>query len=80
MYVPNSMFSLQSTLSSTSQSPEIVRPHHPITCTGDLRYNEDNSTECDHCRVAPDDHRMGQVLNHTVAILLMECAAQKFGF
>ena len=70
---------LQSTLASSSASGEIIYPHHPITCTGTLRYNEDDTFECDHMKVGADDARTKQCLTHSVAILILEEAVRKFG-
>lgn len=70
---------LQSVLSSSSVTDEVVHPHHPITCVGDLWYNEDNSFECKHTKVTADDKRMRSVVNHSIALLIIEEAVKKFG-
>jgi hypothetical protein len=66
---------LQATLSLSSVTgPDeaIVKPHHPITCSGPLRYEEDGSFSCHHASVPPGDVRTQSCLDHTVALLLLE--------
>jgi hypothetical protein len=66
---------LQATLSlSSATGPDepIIKPHHPITCSSPLRYEEDGSFACQHASVPPDDVRTQSCLDHTVALLLME--------
>lgn len=70
---------LQATLSASSAGgTECPRPHHPITCATDLRYEEDGSFGCEHTTVPPTDSRLRDVLQHSVAILLLEVAIQAF--
>jgi hypothetical protein len=70
---------LQATLSlasATGPSEPVVKPHHPITCSSRLRYEEDGTFACTHTSVPPDDVRTQQCLDHTVALLLMELSQQ----
>ena len=69
---------LQATLSlSSTTGPEepVVKPHHPITCSSPLRYEEDGSFSCHHATVGPEDMRTQSCLDHTVALLLLELVA-----
>ena len=66
---------LQATLSLSSVAgPEepLVKPHHPITCSSSLRYEEDGTFSCHHATVPPGDVRTQSCLDHTVALLLLE--------
>lgn len=67
---------LQQTLSSASSTHEPFHggPHHPITCTSKLYYEENDSFRCDHSEAAPNDNRTKQALNHSIAFLLIELA------
>lgn len=66
--------SLQSTLSSASatSTSEPVRPHHPITCSSELRFEGDGRLECEHATAPPGDVRTQYCLDHSVALLLIE--------
>jgi hypothetical protein len=47
--IPGGGLKLQATLSSsTSGTGEALTPHHPITCNGDLRLEQDGSLRCNH--------------------------------
>ena len=50
---------LQATLSiaSTGTLAERVTPHHPITCPGELRFEDDGTFACSHAEAPPDDTR-----------------------
>lgn len=65
---------LQSTLSSSSviEQSEPTRPHHPITCSTELRLEDDGTFACEHTSVPPGDVRTQLCLDHTVALLLIE--------
>lgn len=69
---------LQATLSSSSAMSgpdvEIIRPHHPITCVGELRYDDEGCLACEHVQVAADDRRTRACLDHSMALLLIELA------
>lgn len=76
---PGGALNLQATLSlSSATGPDdpIVKPHHPITCTTPLRYEEDGTFACRHASVPPGDYRTQSCLDHTVALLLMELVAE----
>ena len=66
---------LQATLSlssATGPDEEPVRPHHPITCSSPLRFEDDGSFACSHASVPPGDGRTQSCLDHPVALLLLE--------
>ena len=66
---------LQATLSlSSATGPEEppVRPHHPITCSSTLRFEDDGTFACNHASVPPGDARTQSCIDHTVALLLLE--------
>ena len=68
---------LQATLSSCSATADeaaVIRPHHPITCTSDLRLEPDGRLACDHAATPADDQRTRTCLNHSLALLLIELA------
>lgn len=71
---------LQATISSaTSANYEGYTqpvPHHPITCTAGLYYDEEGVLSCDHAKTEQGDPRTQASLNHSVAILILEFAAQ----
>lgn len=66
---------LQSTCSAATsgvgQLPVGV-PHHPITCTSKLYYEEDGTFACEHGAVPPGDPRTQSCLIHSLAILIVE--------
>lgn len=72
---------LQATLSvSSAGAPaEPVVPHHPITCTSTLELHEDGRLACEHAEVPADDQRTRHCLQHSVAILIIECAIKAYG-
>lgn len=65
---------LQATLLAASAVglPEGRMPHHPITCTGNLRYHDDGAFACEHAAVSPGDVRTQFCVDHSIALLLME--------
>ena len=72
---PSGELNLQATLSlasATGPAEASVRPHHPITCSSPLRFEEDGTFACRHASVPPDDARTKSCLDHSVALLLME--------
>lgn len=78
-----SEISLQATLSASSYGPggydaHTPAPHHPLTCTGQLSFFEDGSFACEHVAVGPDDERLRFAIDHSIAILLIECAHDWF--
>jgi hypothetical protein len=70
---------LQATLSSSSAGAppdEIVGPHHPITCSTELRLDDDGAFACQHASAPSDDLRTRSCINHSVALLLIELAQE----
>ena len=75
---PGGDLNLQATLSlSSATGPDepIVMPHHPITCSSSLRYEEDGTFACGHASVPPGDGRTQSCLDHTVAPLVRKIFA-----
>jgi hypothetical protein len=69
---------LQSTISaSTSADGGQYIPHHPITCTSKLFFEEDGSFGCEHTVVPPDDPRTAACLRHSIALMIIELAFEK---
>ena len=77
----NGAINLQATLSASSAITESsVAPHHPITCTGDLEVDfEAGEFRCPHAGVPLTDQRTGYCIDHSIALLIIECAVAKFG-
>ena len=77
-YLPHTgdgSINLQTTLSASSamSPPEgAVIPHHPITCPGELAYDDDGSFACEHGAVPPGDVRTQYCIDHSIALLLIE--------
>lgn len=72
---------LQATLSASSAgSPDdMVAPHHPITCVGELEYDvEAEEFRCPHAGVPTSNDRTVYCVQHSIAILLIEEAVRKF--
>jgi hypothetical protein len=70
---------LQATLSSCSAgtpADEVVSPHHPITCTTELRLEDDGTFACRHAAAPSGDLRTRSCINHSVALLLIELAQE----
>jgi hypothetical protein len=70
---------LQGTLSSSSAGTppdEAVSPHHPITCTTELRLEDDGTFACRHASAPSGDLRTRSCINHSVALLLIELAQE----
>lgn len=72
---------LQATISSASvgDTSGYVGPHNPITCSGDLEFDEANVLRCSHSFTKDGDPRLDQALIATVAILLFELVYERFG-
>ena len=74
------LMNLQATLSSTSvlsnDGASSVDPHHPITCSTELRLEPDGTFACDHASVPAGDERTRFCLNHSVSLLLIELAQE----
>lgn len=72
---------LQSTISAaTSGIGELPPgvPHHPITCTDDIHFDEDGSFSCKHSEVPAGDPRTKACLIHSLAILIIEIGITEF--
>jgi hypothetical protein len=66
---------LQPILSASSAFVEVdaeVRPHHPVTCPDNLRYDQDGVLMCDHAAAPADDLRTRFCLHYSVSLLLLE--------
>jgi hypothetical protein len=75
--IPGGGLKLQATLSSSSSGTgEVVAPHHPITCNGELRLEHDGRFCCDHTAAPPGDLRTQFCIDHSISLLLMELSAQ----
>jgi predicted RNA-binding Zn-ribbon protein involved in translation (DUF1610 family) len=82
MYLANvaGAINLQATLSASSAGLEVVQPHHPITCSGELEYDfEAGEFRCPHAGVPMSDVRTRHCLDHSVALLIIELAVKKYG-
>lgn len=75
----NAHVSLQATISAATSGTEgqvTVLPHHPITCTQGLYFDEEGELYCDHAKSGKGDKRTQAALNHSMAILLIELASK----
>jgi hypothetical protein len=76
-YGPTAILSgatLQSALAGASATGDPTpAPHHPITCPGPLTYDELGRLGCEHVTVGPDDARTQHALDHTIALLVLQC-------
>jgi hypothetical protein len=61
-----------STSSAFVEGEDGVRPHHPVTCSDNLRYDDDGVLMCDHAAVPADDRRTRFCLHYSVSLLLIE--------
>ena len=68
------ILSAQSALVHTSDSP--VSPHHPVTCSSELSYDDDGRLACEHTVAPPEDLRTQYCLQYSVALLLIELVNQ----
>jgi hypothetical protein len=70
------MSGLQSILSTSSALADTdgpgLRPHHPVTCPGALRYDEEGTLACDHASASAEDRRTQFCLTYSVSLLLIE--------
>lgn len=73
---------LQATLSASSACGVVsdVRPHHPISCSGELAYHADGTLACEHAVAPADDPRTRYCLDHSMALLLIELAMAATSF
>jgi hypothetical protein len=69
---------LSSLAAITSTVDYSVTPHHPINCleASELKYFEDGSFSCPHAKVPPEDPRMKNALNASIAMLIIELASK----
>ena len=70
---------LQATLAASSATgtwEPFILPHHPITCTGSLTYDDDGSFSCEHSSVPPGDLRTQYCVDHSIALLLIELSRE----
>lgn len=75
----NALVNLQATISAATagqQEYEPVLPHHPITCTAGIFFDEEGELYCDHAKAGKGNKRTQASLNHSMAILLLELASQ----
>lgn len=71
---PGGQVNLQASLSAASagSASAAIVPHHPITCTGQLVYDEAGRFSCEHAMTEPGEERTLHCLNHTIALLIIE--------
>lgn len=75
----NALVNLQATVSAATAGQsdyESVLPHHPITCTAGLFFDEEGELYCDHAKAPKGNKRTQASLNHSMAILIVELASQ----
>jgi hypothetical protein len=69
---------LQSTVAAAtadnSLAGEFSGPHHPITCSGQICVDEDNTIRCEHSKSPPKHPRNQACFDCSIAILIMEIA------
>lgn len=73
------MVDLQATLAAASASASWeapIRPHHPITCSGDLRLEVPGPFSCEHSSAPAADVRTQLCIDHSIAILLIELSRE----
>jgi len=81
MHYAGSEISLQATLSAQSALSEPPpQPHHPIMCVPPNRLflYEDGRFACEHAEVPADDRRLQYCIDHSIAVLLLEVAHDRF--
>lgn len=67
---------LQKHLATITSQAMAPTQHHPITCLGGLRLEEDGTLRCPHnATVRGGDRRTKDCINGSVAILIVELAA-----
>ena len=75
----NALVNLQATVSAATAGQaeyESVLPHHPITCTAGLFFDDEGELYCDHAKAPKGNKRTQACLNHSMAILLVELASK----
>lgn len=72
---------LQSTISAATSGigklPEGA-PHHPISCSDKIYFDDSGIFSCEHVEVPANDERTQACLNHSLALLLIEEAFLNF--
>lgn len=69
---------LQATLAAANPPRELsLGPHHPITCTGPLTFDELGRLGCDHAQVDADDYRTRGCVDQSIAMLLIELLEER---
>jgi hypothetical protein len=66
---------LQSILSTSSALADTgggIRPHHPVTCPGALRYDDAGTLACEHASAPAEDRRTQFCLTYSLSLLLIE--------
>jgi hypothetical protein len=72
-----SSINLQATLAASSSGLGDPTPHHPISCTSDLCFHDDNTLACEHTQAPAGDPRTQACLDHSIAVLLIEVLKEK---
>lgn len=75
----DSTMNLQTTLSATASPVDGYPTHHPIQCKTVIVLEEDGRMACEHGYVPADDPRTQSCIDQSVAILIIELAAQREG-
>ncbi len=79
-FMKPSSISLQTTISAATASNHEgvaqILPHHPITCTAELFFDEEGCMYCTHAKAPQGDARTQASLNHSMAILILELASK----
>lgn len=76
---------LQATLSQATSDAALTgdlignQLHHPITCSSELYVDEDNTIRCSHCTAPPSNPRNQALFDTSIAILLFQEVAKKYG-
>lgn len=76
---PSSSINLQTTLAASAGSTDGYSNHHPIGCRTVIALEEDGRMACEHGYVPADDPRTQACIDQSVAILIIELAAQREG-
>lgn len=77
----NQVMNLQATIASTTAGTGTdgvapVLPHHPITCSDEIYFDEEGDFSCTHAKAPTGDKRTQASLNHSMAVLLIELACK----
>jgi hypothetical protein len=66
-----------STSSALADTGDGIRPHHPVTCPGALRYDEAGTLACEHASAPAEDRRTQFCLTYSVSMLLIELVNER---